>query len=492
MKDILKRYYHIPCIVLIALISFCFYSYLRYPLLCSDDAWCVLMAHYFQFPNDLFAWNQSRVGNIIPLMAQPFIHLFHLNAITAVSIAEYILLFIGVMFFGALFKNKLFKILVAFVFFLPFERFAFITRYYIGWEYSILAIAIYLLNKVCDMDKSTLKAKIMMISIMLIFVIDIWVIYNATFSIIVLLAVLLIYNRKRPQKIVLQYSIIGGIISCLAVKFIYSFVKGTCDDCNKINGLSDIWQAITILFYRWRGVILGPQHETMISIFTYLIILLFVVLIVCIIRNKWYRTLIKDKWIAFFLLDACAFEGIYLLSHWVLLNGMGDWYYVSVRISISMFVLLIFDRLYSEKQMRYLRYFLVLICCVGAVTPIYTMQHTNPRTLKPTLEYVNELKPLGKCGLIGDYWDSWICSIGEPDKIVSTPHQDDWASTRNLSLAHKAASMDTVYLVKDNWLESFPDTITQFDNKLKKDGEEFYIGKWTMCRYLNISSPSCP
>lgn len=45
---------------------------------------------------------------------------------------------------------------------------------------------------------------------------------------------------------------------------------------------------------------------------------------------------------------------------------------------------------------------------------------------------------------------------------------------------------------KDNWLESFPDTITQFDNKLKKDGEEFYIGKWTMCRYLNISSPSCP
>jgi len=492
MKDFWKKYYHIPCIVLIALISFCFYSYLRYPLICSDDAWTVLMAHYFQFPDDLFAWNQSRVGNIIPLMAQFFIHLFNFKAITAVSIAEYILLFVGVMFLGTLFKNKLFKILVAFIFFLPFERYIYITRYYIGWEYSILAIAIYLINKVWDMDKTTLKAKIIMIAIMLIFVIDIWVIYNATFSIIILIAILLIYNKKRPQKIVLRYSIIGGIISCLVLKFIYSFVNGSCEDCNKINTLSDIWQAISILFYRWRGVLLGPQNEILISIFAYLSIILFVVLIVCIIRKKWYRVLIKDKWIAFFLVDACAFFGIYLLSHWVLLNGMGQWYYVTVYISMSMCVLLIFDRLYNEKQIKYLKYFLLLIVFVGAVSPIYTMRYNNPKTLKPTLENVDELESLGKCGLIGDYWDSWVCSISDPDKIISTPHQDDWASNRNLSMAHKAASMDTVYLVKDNWLESFPDTITQFDNKLKKNGEEFNIGIWTMCRYLNISSSSRP
>lgn len=113
MKNFIKKYYHWVCIIFIAIISFFFYSYLRYPLLNSDDAWVVLMAHSFHLPEDLFYWNQSRGGNIVPLIAQTCIKLFNFRAITAVSMSEYLLLFIGVTCFSSLFRNKIFKIMLA-------------------------------------------------------------------------------------------------------------------------------------------------------------------------------------------------------------------------------------------------------------------------------------------------------------------------------------------------------------------------------------------
>lgn len=486
MKDIIKKYYHYICIVVIAIVSFCFYSYLRYPLLNSDDAWVVLMAHGFHLPEDLFYWNQSRGGNIVALIAQIFIRLFHFRAITAVSISEYLLLLTGVLCFSSLFKNKNIKILLAVLWFLPFQRFIDITRFFIGWEYSVIAIAVFLINKLWDMDKTTLKAKLLMACTVFTMIIAVWVLYNALFTIIVLLITLLIYNGKKlPHKNVILFSLLGGIISYFGLKFIYSFNTGYCPDCNKINNWDNIVQALNILYLRYKEVLLFQTGEWFVSLHTYLCLLFLGTLIYCVIRNKYYKVLIKDKWIAFFLLDFCVFYGIYLLSNWVLINEMGRWYYVACYISLSMCVLLIFDRLYEEKKMKNLRFALYFVLFIGAISPIVTMITHRPKTLKPMEKYARELEPLQPCGIIAEWWNAYICSVADPDNVLATPHQEHGTWSRNPSLAYKVAQMDTVYLIQDMWLESFPEQTQQFGYKFKKDGEGFHIGDWQMCRYIN-------
>jgi hypothetical protein len=38
------------------------------------------------------------------------------------------------------------------------------------------------------------------------------------------------------------------------------------------------------------------------------------------------------------------------------------------------------------------------------------------------------------------------------------------------------------------WLDSFPDTLVQFNQVLIKDGQEFRIGNCIACKYLKISA----
>ena len=485
MKRIISDNYHWICIGIIAVISFCFYSYLRYPLLNSDDALIVMMAHYYDFPHDLFFWNQSRGGAIVPMLSQIFIKLFHFRAVTAVSVSTYIILFTGVCFLSSLIRNKNLKILLAVLWFLPFQRFIDITRFYIGLEYAVMAIAFYLINKLWDADKTSPKAKRMMVCTVITMIIAVWILYNALFSIAILLVTLLIYNGKRlPHGNVILFAVTGGIFSYFILKFIYSFNTGYCPDCNKINDWENIMQALNVLCLRYKEVLLFQTGEWFVSAHTYLCLLFSGALIWFLIRNKYFGILIKEKWIVFFFLDFCAFYGIHLLSNWVLMNGMGRWYYVACYIPLSMCVLLIFDRLNEEKKIKNLRFALYFVVFTGTISPVVTMITHFPKTLKPMEKYSSELKPLQPCGIIAEWWNAYICSVADPDNVLATPHQDDDGYNRNPSLAYKVAQMDTVYLVKDMWLESFPDQTEQFGYTFKKDGQDFHIGDWQMCRYI--------
>jgi hypothetical protein len=61
-----KTYYYF-IIGIIILLSFSFYSSNFYPLLSSDDALNILMAHYYHLPHDIYCWGQDRGGTLIPL-----------------------------------------------------------------------------------------------------------------------------------------------------------------------------------------------------------------------------------------------------------------------------------------------------------------------------------------------------------------------------------------------------------------------------------------
>jgi hypothetical protein len=476
-------------LLLIVIVSFSMYSYLYYPLLNSDDALIVLMAHYFQFPKDIFYWGQSRGGALIPIISQIFIRFGGIKAITAVSISNYIILLIGFFCFSSLFKSKNTKILFAIIWFLPFQRFVDILRFYIGIEYCIISVAIYFINKIWNKDCSSLKSQITLMFIILIFIISIWVLYNAIFSIIILLFVLWFYrDKKKKHYTVLIYTLIGIIISYFSLKYIYSFNMATCNECNKINNLNDIIKAISILFNAYLSVLLFTTKEYLVSIYSWSVLLFLICLVFFLVKTSAWKIIIKDKWIMFFLLDFIAFYGIYLFSRWVLLNGMGRWYYVANYISLSIAVLLIIDRLKAVKVIKYFRFALIFIVIIGAISPIYTMYNSNPTKLTPKEKVVAEFETLGNVTIIAEWWNAYISSVSNPDKIKAIPHQNDWGYTRNIALVNQAMQRDTIYLNRDMWMNSFPDTINEFGYTLKKDGKEFILGDSHLCKYKKMLS----
>jgi hypothetical protein len=262
----------------------------------------------------------------------------------------------------------------------------------------------------------------------------------------------------------------------------------TCNECNKINNLNDIIKAISILFYAYLSVLLFTTKEYLVSIYSWSVLLFLICLVFFLVKTSAWKIIIKDKWIMFFLLDFIAFYGIYLFSRWVLLNGMGRWYYVANYISLSIAVLLIIDRLKAVKVIKYFRFALICIVIIGAISPIYTMYNSNPTKLKPKEKVVAEFETLGNVTIIAEWWNAYISSVSNPDKIKAIPHQNDWGYTRNIALVNQAMQRDTIYLNRDMWMNSFPDTINEFGYTLKKDGKEFILGDSHLCKYKKMLS----
>ena len=111
MKNFNRLSYYLAVFTII-IISFFLYSSNFYPLLCSDDALNILMAHYYKLPADFYCWGQDRGGTLIPLISQVFIKIFHFSALTSVSLSNYLILILGFLCFSSLFKTKYGKLIL--------------------------------------------------------------------------------------------------------------------------------------------------------------------------------------------------------------------------------------------------------------------------------------------------------------------------------------------------------------------------------------------
>lgn len=133
-------------------------------------------------------------------------------------------------------------------------------------------------------------------------------------------------------------------------------------------------------------------------------------------------------------------------------------------------------------------FIVVLICTsiIGAVTPVIYMKFYRPKTLKPYADVKRELNVLGKSGFIGEFWNSYVSSCSNPELILATPH--DKGNVRNFELVNKVFENENIYLIKDMWLDSFPDTITQFGHLLIKDGQPFIMGDCELNKYRKAKS----
>ena len=460
-----------------------------YPILNSDNAVTILMIYYFKLPQDLYFWDQDRMGSIIPLIGQIPFKLFNFSAVTSEAVTHYSILLLGFLSFSTFLKSDYLKIIFALIWFFPPIRLIDTIQLYSGVEYSLIAISCYLITL-----QKNLKSKnhlffrhlILLITTVLL-IASIWVSDMALVTVFILLSVNLFYYLKSNKldfsifkKLELYYISIGSIIG-------YSFIQyAKSNSARRINytSFSDfntIKKSCNIFFESIFDLLKFNANEPFVSVYLYLVFIVFGFAF-------FHRKNIKinesqKKWVVFFMLDASILFIIVLVSHWTYLNGVPRRYFTCSYISLSMFFLLLFDTAkHSNNKIRFIYPMMLFTVLIGGIGTLFNIKYIWPKTMTPKVEVVGEFKKLGKIGIISEYWNSYITSCPNPDMIKATPHDTSWA-VKNYAIVDEVFEQENIYVIKDMWLKQFPDTMKEFGRVLTKDGAEFRIGDCDVCKY---------
>ncbi|MBK9046610.1 MAG: hypothetical protein IPL74_07875 [Bacteroidetes bacterium] len=469
-------------VFLIIAISFRTFSTLFYPALNSDQAIIILMGHSFQLPHDWYFWGQDRMGSLIPMLSYPFIKYFHADAILTESLVHYMILIAGYFAMASFINKPVYRLALAIFWFLPPFRMADLLLLSFGIQYSIIAILCFYSLKI-NRHEGELSIQQLLnwyLPLGITAIIGVWVSDLILISVILLLFSMLFFKKEGISSILLKNRMGLVIISLLTITgyMFISYIKSTGlrNYYSELGSFSNIIESLSIFFNSLYQILIFKGNEPFTSVYSYLIIILIFYFIYSV-----KKSLPGDKFLKrFFILDFLVIFMAIISTKWTLDNGVPRRYFVCTYISAGMAILLYLDST-TFRFKKYFNIFLITTLLIGGLGTIYNLRYIWPGTLKPRVEELKELKQLGKAGIIGDYWNSYVCAIVAPDSIIATPHQE--SQVRNLLLPEQVLNQPNIYLVQDWWLESFPDTITQFQEVLIREGNSFSMGGLTLHKY---------
>ena len=128
-----------------------------------------------------------------------------------------------------------------------------------------------------------------------------------------------------------------------------------------------------------------------------------------------------------------------------------------------------------------LQILIVLTVSLFALSNEYHFKYISPKSTEPRIKVISEFETLGNIGLIAEYWNAYVSSASNPSKVKATPHDKD--AVRNYELVSKVLSQPNIYIIKDQWMDYFPDTLNQFGYVLLKEGNQILIANCMICRY---------
>lgn len=275
MEKPVKSLYYV-FVALIIGISFFSFSPLFYPLLSSDDALNILIAHYYNLPDDLYCWGQDRGGTLIPLISQLFIKVFNCPALLSVSVSYYLILIAGYFCFSALFKSNYSKIIFAVVWFLPFQRFIELLRYPIGMEYSLIAVFAFIIKRLDeDNFRKRISSHLYLSGSVIVSIAAVWVSDTAAITVSVLLIISLIYDVIKRGKLKINKVQALYLISGIALGFFFIMYAKSTAVVKSVNYLSvntfkDIVNGLGIIGKAFYEVLTFKTGELFVSLFTYI------------------------------------------------------------------------------------------------------------------------------------------------------------------------------------------------------------------------------
>jgi len=172
-----------------------------------------------------------------------------------------------------------------------------------------------------------------------------------------------------------------------------------------------------------------------------------------------------------------------MISKWTFLNSVPRRYFTCTYITLSFAMILILDNLELNKRRSiYFKILTLITVLVGGSSTIYNIKYFAPSSLIPMSTVLSDFEKLGRIGVISEYWNSYVTSCINPELIKATPHDQTYA-VRNYKIVEEVFQQPNIYIIRDMWMDSFPDTMRQFDRTLVKAGDQVKLGDCFVCRY---------
>jgi hypothetical protein len=485
----MKRVFLFSALTAIVALSFFLYSFNFSPVFNADQAVNVLMTYDFQFPRDLYYWGQDRWGSLIPLIGQFYFHVCHVTPLTAVSLTNYSILIAGYVGISSLFKTNFCRIVFAVLWFLPPFRFMDMLWYVTGVQYSLVAVSVLLINRL-DYEGhvgSRLRNHLLLFAVALLWILSMWVSEASSTAIFILVAVLFVFDRKKIRigKEILFYTVTALVVGAVSIMYAKSHVINKTENYLKFNDVRTILESFSILKTAFADLLLFRVNELFMGIYAWLVILVFIGTGFLLRKNKLELSKEKRKWLLFFLLEGLAVCAVALASKWVFLNGMNRRYFFGAYVSFSVVLLIVIEHLQlNKKLLNGLKSLIVFTVITGAISTVHYLNYVWPKSLKAQVEIYSEFKQLGSFGVISDYWHSYLTASVDPENIKATPNDQEFV--RNPDMVNEVFAQPALYLIRDNWMDSFPDTVNQFGHVLIREGEAFTLGGCNVSKYRKL------
>jgi hypothetical protein len=456
----------------------------------TDNAVHVLMAADFDWTEDFYYWAQNRLGSFSALLGSWLVKI-GVAPIHAVTVVKYGWIISIIFFAGKLIKNRWLTIILALTLLFPSVyhfRLLQLAHPYPEQISAILFAAVFFKSAIENRsDVGILR----MAGIGIFSALALWV-NDATFVFIGIFIVALSIAQwqkliKLTRGSVLSFILGLGIPAAYIIYRKVTTIDYTGYGQQSVNSLS-VFAGSLVSWYKEYLPFFSNDEPIFLS--TYFAALLpifvfagFVFIGYILVKRK--STLSELLIPALLIATATTLYVLVCLSEWYIKNESNSRYLIS---SFYLFLIGIFILINQRKQdtktpAASLILLSSVLVVIGAITGL-TMTKTSRFSIDE--DQKDELKQLYGKGLISNYWFSYAISAHAPDKIAATPRAGDWM--RSHEEKNKVLESDTIYIVKTQWLESYPDTIEQWGVYMKKMEplHEISVGNATMAGYKRI------
>ena len=478
---------------LLILFSFLTFSEQYYPLLNPDMALNVMMTPGYTMPGDLYNWGQHHNGSLIPMLAHLLCIIYFFPPLLAVSVIHFLILIAGYWALSRLFKDRSLKLALALVWFFPSWHFLDHVLLAYGVQMSFIAFCIYFINRAFASYSSRLNLLWLSLAsfsfIASVWISDLAVLALVPFSIGMAITDRDLYSgiykavafKDRQKTIHLAVTTVLLVIGTLAI--LYARRRSVSIERIGTQILSSPWE-INATIKKTAGTLAGlltfRSGNILESIYLWSVVSgIPFILFLTRKKNDALLPFTQQRWLVFFLLNGIMALITVGLSHYIFSSGSVRHYFSIIYVSFWIALLLFLQRNGSpQRQLRTSILFIIIV--VGSLSSFIGFY--IPERIEPKAERISGIRTLGNCGIIASYPVAYLAAVTDPGRIKTTPHDSELI--RNSYMTEEVFRQPKVYLAKDGWLAGFPDTIRQFGHLLMKEGREFQMGGYSLCRYI--------
>lgn len=444
------------------------------------------MVKDFDLDKNFYYWGQCRLGSLLPFIANKLYLLALFSPIICITLVHHIFQLICIVIIDVLFKNKLSSLLIVFCILIPLPEhhtFLMLGHPYLA-QITCILLGVFYFIKAYKSELTINRYNKLLKSVLGIFfcLLSVWVSELSIVIVILILSSALVYilfnsNNKRVDIVIFSVSVIAFII-CLFLLNIKKTATCAPGELEITTGLIDINEFPSSLALVYK-TFFGGEGNIILLLFRFIYVLLIVYISVYsfIFFARKYKE--PSSLLLFFMTG--IFWGTLMattLSNWVKLNYY-DSRYFSLQFVEGIFIVAMFIAI---KPINKVNYFSVSIPCLVGYTVLVYFKTSGPILNKDySYKELEKFGSMGNIGVIGNYWNSYIIAMRNPEMISATPHDKD--NIRDVDQINKVFYSSKIILIKNDWLDSFPDTLTQFNNKLVKSGTPQTISRIEYCEY---------